>query len=118
LAGTIKLQHEPYGAAASCGSIFLDYIYVRPSLRWRILATLNAGRPNSVQESLILHVANDLSLNVTVASLRRELDYLEEKELVRVQRSGHWSAELTGSGIDVVEYTIDCPPGIDRPAKF
>jgi len=29
-----------------------------------------------------------------------------------------WTAELTRHGVDVVEYTVECEPGIARPKKY
>jgi hypothetical protein len=92
----------------------------REEIRWRILKVLDAGRPLPVSESLILRTLQDVSLPVTAAVLRRELDYLEDRKLVTIaSRTGPvWSAELTHYGVDLVEYTIDCFPGIARPAKW
>ncbi len=59
-------------------------------------------------------------LPVTQHELRRELDYLEERGLVKLrnQNTGVWFGELTRDGIDVVEYTVECDPGIARPQKY
>lgn len=92
----------------------------RETLRWRILSVLNAGRPSKVDESLMLATISDTKLQTTQLELRRELDYLEARELVEIsdRNSPLWSAELTRFGIDVVEYTVDCEPGIARPEKY
>ena len=52
--------------------------------------------------------------------LRRELEYLSARNLIELKKdpSGHWMAELTHYGIDIAEYTIECHPGIARPAKY
>ena len=50
----------------------------REQIRWRILRTLDAGRPGAVFERLILDVLNSVDLQVTGHELRRELDYLRE----------------------------------------
>lgn len=91
----------------------------REETRWRILATLNAGRPTSISEHLILKVLGDIKLTATPASLRRELDYLESRKLIEIERGPHntWLCELTRLGVDVVEYTVPCDPGIARPPE-
>lgn len=93
----------------------------REQVRWRILKALDAGRPFPVSEVMILQVLQDAVLHVTPHGLRRELDYLEDRKLVTIQGKGTlpvWSAELTHFGVDLVEYTVDCFPGIARPAKW
>lgn len=91
----------------------------REEIRWRVLAVLNAGRPKPVPESLILRVLTDISLPATPTSLRRELDYLENRKLIEIadQRAPVWMCELTHYGVDLVEYTVDCHPGIARPVR-
>ena len=92
----------------------------RESLRWLILLTLNHARPIGAQESLILSTAQAIYADATALELRRELDYLDERELLKLNKSpsGPWHAELTRHGVDVAEYTVDCEPGIARPAKY
>lgn len=92
----------------------------REQVRWRILNVLNAGRPFPTNEALVLQVMHDSSLMITPHELRRELDYLEDRKLVIIQNrhSPMWSAELTHYGVDIVEYTTDCFPGIARPKKW
>ena len=92
----------------------------REGVRWLILLTLNNARPMGAGESLVLSVAQSEYPDATALELRRELDYLHGRELVRVdkQPSGKWRAELTRHGVDVAEYTVDCEPGIARPAKY
>lgn len=92
----------------------------REQARWRILRILDAGRPTSVTEHLVLMALNDAKLELTHKELRRELDYLEDRKLVRLsdKDSSQWLAELTHYGVDLVEYTIPCLPGIARPPKW
>lgn len=92
----------------------------REQLRWLVLITLNAARPIGANEHLILTTVQGVPLPVTQHELRRELDYLEERGLVKLsnQQTGVWFGELTRDGIDVVEYTVDCDPGIARPRKY
>jgi hypothetical protein len=89
-------------------------------VRWYILTTIEAGRPDPVREKLILHTLADSDLVVTAAIIRRELAYLEERVLVHItgrDTTDGWSATLTNTGVDLVEYTIPCNPGIARPPR-
>ena len=92
----------------------------REALRWLILLTLNNARPIGAFEGLILSVAQSEYPDATPLELRRELDYLHERQLVKIdkQPTGRWHAELTRDGVDVAEYTVTCEPGIARPAKY
>ncbi len=92
----------------------------REQLRWLILETLNAARPIGANEGLILNTVNEAQGGVTLLEMRRELDYLNDRGLITVsgQNSPIWHAELTRDGVDVVEYTVDCDPGIARPVKY
>jgi hypothetical protein len=93
---------------------------IREQLRWLILETLNSARPIGANEGLVLNVVNDIQGQVTTLELRRELDYLADRELVKItgKESPIWKAELTRYGVDVVEYTVECDPGIARPRKY
>jgi hypothetical protein len=92
----------------------------REVARWRILKILDAGRPSSVSEQLILMTLNDVEIRLTPHELRRELDYLSDRKLVTLKGgdSPVWSAELTHYGVDIVEYTQDVFPGIARPPRW
>lgn len=92
----------------------------REALRWLILLTLNNARPIGAYEGPILSVAQSEYPDASPLELRRELDYLADRELLTVRKepSGRWFADLTRYGIDVTEYTVDCDPGIARPAKY
>lgn len=92
----------------------------RESLRWLILLTLNNARPLGCEESPILAVAQTQYPDASPLELRRELDYLDDRELVSLTKrpNGAWHAELTRHGVDVAEYTVDVEPGIARPAKY
>lgn len=92
----------------------------RESLRWLILLTLNNARPVGAYEGPILSVAQSEYPDATPLELRRELDYLHDRQLVELVKepSGRWFGELTRLGVDVAEYTVDCQPGIARPAKY
>lgn len=92
----------------------------REAIRWLILLTLNNARPVGAFESLVLSVAQSEYPDATALELRRELDYLHGRELVKVdkQPNGKWFAELSRHGVDVAEYTVACEAGIARPAKY
>lgn len=92
----------------------------REALRWLILLTLNNARPIGAFEGLVLSVAQSEYPDATALELRRELDYLHERDLVLLdkQPTGRWHASLTRHGMDVCEYTVDCEPGIARPKKY
>lgn len=92
----------------------------RESMRWTILLTLDKARPIGASEELILATIQALIQDATAHELRRELDYLADRELVSLdkQPSGRWYADLTRYGTDVYEYTVDCDPGIGRPEKY
>lgn len=92
----------------------------RESLRWLILLTLNNARPVGAYEMPILAVAQSEYPDATPLEIRRELDYLGGRYLVKLTKepNGRWFADLTRYGTDIAEYTIDCEPGIARPARY
>ncbi|WP_343590154.1 hypothetical protein [Paracidovorax wautersii] len=92
----------------------------REHLRWLIILTLNNARPVGAMEGPILAVAQSEYPDATPMELRRELDYLHDRELVKLdkQPTGRWHADLTRFGTDLAEYTIPCEPGIGRPEKY
>ncbi|PAT32879.1 hypothetical protein EII19_00585 [Comamonadaceae bacterium OH2310_COT-174] len=92
----------------------------REGLRWLIVLTLNNARPIGATDALVLTVAQTQYPDATLLDLRRELEYLSDRDLVALERrpDGIWQAKLTRHGVDVAEYTVDCGPGIARPAKY
>lgn len=92
----------------------------RETLRWLILVTLNAARPVGANELIVIDCLRQAQPDVTEREIRLELDYLAERALLEVSHRDResWFAKLTRSGIDVVEYTVDCDPGIARPQKY
>jgi hypothetical protein len=91
----------------------------REEARWRILRILDAGRPFACNETIIWRTLHDVKLPFTLTEVRRELAYLRDLVLVEIldEKSVLWAAKLTAKGVDVVEYTIDAPPGIARPSQ-
>ena len=92
----------------------------RENIRWQILLTLNNARPIGAWEETVLAVVQSTYPDATALELRRELDYLGDRDLVDLKKdpNGRWFADLTRFGTDVAEYTIDCEPGIARPQKY
>lgn len=93
----------------------------RESMRWQILFYLNQARPHTTHEDYLLATLRVIfGGDVTPVELRRELDYLADRDLVELRRepSGTWFADLTRWGVDIAEYTVECDPGIGRPAKY
>ena len=92
----------------------------RESLRWLLLLALYNSRPAELVEGVLLATAQAMYPDSTPIEIRRELDYLFDRRLVELRKSpsGMWWGNLTRYGTDIVEYTIDCEPGIARPAKY
>jgi len=92
----------------------------REVLRWRLLQALDVGRPYPVSEEVLMAAVCGEDMPVSPRELRRELDYLEDRKLIIIsgKDTASWDAELTHHGVDVVEYTVECHPGIARPKKY
>ena len=91
----------------------------REELRWLILKALYAAQPVGTSEGIILNAVSIVILDSTSLEVRRELDYLAERNLAQiVSREPAWFAKIDWHGVDVVEYTVDCLPGIARPKKW
>jgi hypothetical protein len=92
----------------------------REGMRWLLLVALNAGRPIGAGEATLLSAIRGEYPDVTHLELRRELDYLADRKLVEIsgKDAPSWHAELNRYGVDVVEYTLPCEPGIARPTKY
>lgn len=91
----------------------------REELRWILLLALNAARPMGTSEAVIKAAVEPVILDVTQHEIRNELDYLEERGLISVsdRDTQIWHAKINRYGIDVVEYTLPCDPGIKRPRQ-
>ena len=92
----------------------------REELRWMILRALYAAQPVGTTEIIVMKAMEPVVPDVTLLEIRRELDYLAERDLVNVSREDTpvWFAKINRRGIDVVEYTVDCHPGIARPKRW
>lgn len=89
----------------------------RESIRWHLLAAINVARPQGMYTGGLLPIIQSVYPDATELELRRELDYLEERELVKIHRDplDRWMVELTRWGVDIAEYTVECDPGVARP---
>ncbi|MCL2345149.1 MAG: cytoplasmic protein [Desulfobulbus sp.] len=92
----------------------------REGMRWNLINTLNKARPHTASEQFMLGVMRAIYPDATALEVRRELDYLADRELVDLTKdpSGVWFADLSRHGVDVAEYTVVCDPGIARPEKY
>lgn len=92
----------------------------RERIRWLILLTLYNASPIGAFERLVLSVIQAEYSDSTKNGLRRELDYLANRVMIKIKNSSddRWFAEITCYGVDVVEYAIGVEPGVLRPEKF
>lgn len=89
----------------------------RESIRWFLLVSANVSRPAGIYTEAMLPIIQATYPDATHKEVRVQLDYLEERNLVKISRDGmdRWFVELTRHGIDLVEYTTPVEPGIARP---
>ena len=92
----------------------------RSSMRWHLMNALDKARPIGAMDTLLLDVMREIYPDATPNEPHQQMDYLEDLGMIDVvkQPDGHWHGCLTAKGVDVVEYTSDCPQGIARPAKY
>jgi len=92
----------------------------RELIRWYLLLAIYHARPEAAVEAILEGTLRTLYADITALEIRQQLDYLAHRELISVRKepSGRWWAELSSTGVDVVEYTVDCAPGIGRPVKY
>lgn len=89
----------------------------REDIRWHLLQAINLSRPVGIYTEPLLVIVRSVYPDATHQEVRLNLDYLEEREMVRIARDpmDRWMVDLTRTGIDFVEYTIDAQPGVARP---
>ncbi len=89
----------------------------REDIRWHLLQAVNLSRPVGIYTEPLLVIVRAVYPDATHHEVRVALDYLEQREMVRVTRDpmDRWAVELTRTGIDFVEYNIDAQPGVARP---
>ena len=90
------------------------------AMRWTILQAISYGGHLGASDEMILPALRLRWLDASLGELRNELDYLDRRCLVAIQRNEvrPWRCTLTRTGRDLVDYTIDCEPGIDRPLAY
>lgn len=90
----------------------------REHIRWLGLAHLDAARPQPMVDAALLPLIQAIYPNADPHELRRELDYLAKCDLLTiVDNDGFWRLTLTRQGIDLVEFTTPCPPGVGRQSQ-
>jgi hypothetical protein len=89
----------------------------RETMRWMLLTVINISRPRGINTAALLPIMQATYPDATHLEIRRELDYLHERELVKIDKDplDNWFVTLMRYGIEVVEYTCPCDPGISRP---
>lgn len=92
----------------------------REGMRWNILKALHMAAPYTSNEAFLLDVMRGIYPDATQDEVRKQLDYLADRELIELKKtpSGNWFADIDRYGTDIVEYTVDCDPGIARPPAY
>jgi len=92
----------------------------REEIRWMILQALYAAQPVGTTEIIVMKAMETVVPDITLSEIRRELDYLVERKLLTLSSEDMpvWFAKINRYGVDLVEYTIPCLPGIARPRKW
>ena len=88
--------------------------------RWIILQTTGLGADLGVTEDMILPVLQSSWVGLARGFMRGQIDYLESRGLISTERPAlkPWRVRLSRHGHDLVDYTVDCEPGIARPEKY
>jgi hypothetical protein len=89
----------------------------RETLRWMLLRTLHISEPQGMNIEAIVPVVSSVYEDVTALEVERAAHYLASRDLLTIKQepAGRKYCRLTRYGIDIVEYTVDCEPGIARP---
>lgn len=111
---------EPPSGIPAPTALGVEVLVHRKEVRSRILTALYYGRPHGLVSTILWRALDDSDLPVTEKELAREASYLAAKALVEVtgEIRRDWHAKLTAAGIDLMEYSTDPPPGIDRIEKY
>ena len=90
----------------------------REAIRWHLLSVVNLSRPVGIYTEALLPIIQSVYPDATHQEIRKELDYLDEREMCVIARDpmDRWFVDLTRTGIDFVEYTIEGQPGVARPS--
>jgi len=77
----------------------------RKEIQIIVFAVIDSARPIGVYEPLILSVLRDVSIQCSESQLRRELCYLEEAGVIRLDRvdDAPWRASLAGRATGIAE---------------
>ena len=89
----------------------------REAIRWHSLSVVNLSRPLGIYTAALLPVILSVYPDATHQGIRKELDYREAREMcvIALDPMDRWFVDLTRTGIDFVEYTIESQPGVARP---
>ena len=87
------------------------------TVRYLLLMTLNTARPAPAQAYMLRSVVAAVFPDVTDLEVLRELDYLKSRDLISSQTTpmGQTFAKIERYGIDVIERSVECDPGITLP---
>lgn len=88
--------------------------------RWVLMLGLYNAKPIGAWEELLLSIMQGMWPDATAREMKLGLDYLADRKLIDLKKEPHgrWFADLNRYGVDVVEYTVPCEPGIARPEKY
>ncbi len=80
----------------------------RKDIRVIAFAAIDAGHPIGANESLILRVLGNVAIACSESELRRELCYLEDKGIIRLDRldGAPWLARLVGPATGIAEGNV------------
>ncbi|HSW38576.1 MAG TPA: hypothetical protein VLL97_03700 [Acidobacteriota bacterium] len=88
---------------------------VRESVRGALLWTLHRARSFGANEDTLQQVIHRSGYDMTDMDIRRELEYLELRNLIEIVRphdSPFWWAKMKRAGVDLQEGVVPCEPGI------
>lgn len=89
---------------------------MREDMRWRLLEVASFAGATGLTDSIAFPILHELFPYATLRGVQDELDYLEGKGLIDLQRGGaDWRYSLSATGTDCVQGNIECPAGIRKP---
>jgi len=91
----------------------------REQNRWHTLQAVDVGRTTGVADALLVRVLQSVDTSCSLQDVRKYLEYLDGKKLIELRKheDGSYCGYILAAGTDVVEYAVDCPVGIQRPAR-
>jgi hypothetical protein len=92
----------------------------REGMRWNLLKALHMAAPYTSSEDFLADIMRGIYPGATQGEVRKQLDYLADRRLIDLVKdpAGTWFADIGRYGTDIVEYTVDCDPGIARPPRL